>query len=77
MRDKKDHATCELPGFGLARASEQAPLETKRASAARLPKFLAKQHQLALFEATDATGLPVWRREDNIDLTGLPIWAAA
>ena len=26
---------------------------------------------------TDASGLPVWRRDENLDLTGLPIWASA
>ncbi|MDB5746908.1 MAG: hypothetical protein JWP72_1756, partial [Massilia sp.] len=34
-----------------------------------------KQEQVSLFEETDTTGLPVWRRDDNLDLTGLPVWA--
>ena len=28
-------------------------------------------------EETDTSGLPVWRRDDNLDLTGLPVWAPA
>ena len=36
-----------------------------------------RQHQLELLDETDASGLPVWRREEGTDLTGLPVWAAA
>jgi hypothetical protein len=34
-----------------------------------------KQEQISLLEETDTSGLPVWRRDDNLDLTGLPVWA--
>ena len=77
MRDKKDHATFELPGFGPAAPAEPQPVEAKLTAPARQRKMLVKQHQLELLDETDATGLPVWRRDDNTDLTGLPIWAAA
>ena len=78
MRDKKDNATFELPGFGPASAPDLLPpADVKRPSAPRQRKPVVKQHQLELLEETDATGLPVWRRDDNTDLTGLPIWAAA
>ena len=73
MRDKKDNATIDLPGFGPA-----APLETepKRLPGARAPRRPAlKQVQLELLEPTDASGLPVWTRDENLDLTGLPVWA--
>jgi hypothetical protein len=29
---------------------------------------------MALLEETDASGLPVWKRDPNLDLTGLPVW---
>ena len=74
MRDKKDNATIDLPGFEPA-----APLE---AGAGELPRTTArprrtslKQEQISLLEETDTSGLPVWRRDDNLDLTGLPVWA--
>ena len=76
MRDKKDNATIDLPGF-----EPSAPLE---AGAGELPRNTTrtrraslKQEQTSLFEETDTTGLPVWRRDDNLDLTGLPVWAPA
>jgi hypothetical protein len=77
MRDKKDNATFDLPGFGPA--APLAPLSTdaRRASAPRPRKAAIRQEQLELLDETDATGLPVWRRDENTDLTGLPIWAAA
>ncbi len=80
MRDKKDNATFDLPGFGpAAPLMPTGPngLDTRRASTPRPRKAALKQEQLELLAPTDATGLPVWRRDDNIDLTGLPIWAAA
>lgn len=72
MRDKKDNATFDLPGFGPA-----APLEpeTKRPPAPRARRAGLKQEQLELLEPTDTTGLPVWVRDDKLDLTGLPVWA--
>jgi len=78
MRDKKDNATLDLPGFGPAGPLTHSASEAKRTTVPRQRKTgIAPQHQLALLEDTDASGLPVWRRDDNTDLTGLPIWAAA
>lgn len=74
MRDKKDNATFDLPGFGPAAAPPPAP-EARRAPRSR--KATLKQVQLELLEPTDNSGLPVWRRDDNTDLTGLPNWAPA
>jgi hypothetical protein len=76
MRDKKDNATFDLPGFEAAATVETVPVEPKR-NAPRARKGMLKQEQLLLIEETDTTGLPVWRRDDNLDLTGLPIWAPA
>ncbi len=77
MRDKKDNATLDLPGFGPASALGHPPAEARRTTVPRQRKVVVKQHQLELLEETDATGLPVWRKDDDTDLTGLPIWAAA
>jgi len=77
MRDKKDNATFDLPGFGTASALMHPPAEAKRTTVPRQRKPALRQQQLELLEETDASGLPVWRRDDNTDLTGLPIWAAA
>ncbi len=77
MRDKKDNATFDLPGFEAAAPQESAGAEPKRGGAIRPRKANLKQEQLLLLEETDASGLPVWRRDDNLDLTGLPIWAPA
>lgn len=82
MRDKKDNATIDLPGFepaapleagAVAQLAQLAQLEPKRAPRPRRPAM--KQEQISLLEETDTTGLPVWRRDDNLDLTGLPVWA--
>ena len=72
MRDKKDNATFDLPGFSPA-----APLEPelKRAPAPRAKRPQLKQEQLELLAPTDTSGLPVWVRDDTLDLTGLPVWA--
>ncbi len=78
MRDKKDNATFDLPGFGAAGVGAAAATpspEPKRA--ARVKKPALKQVQLELLEATDNSGLPVWTRDERLDLTGLPIWAPA
>jgi hypothetical protein len=75
MRDKKDKATFDLPGFEAAAPLDPA-VEPKR-SASRPRKTTLKQEQLPLLDETDASGLPVWRRDDNLDLTGLPVWAPA
>lgn len=74
MRDKKDQATLDLPGFGSAVAPTQEP---NRGSGSRIKKPVLKQVQLELLEPTDNSGLPVWQRDDNLDLTGLPNWAPA
>ena len=75
MRDKKDNATIDLPGFEPAEPLVAPVVETKRAPRPRRPAM--KQEQISLLEETDTTGLPVWRRDDNLDLTGLPVWAPA
>ncbi|WP_295990306.1 hypothetical protein [Rugamonas sp.] len=74
MRDKKDNATFDLPGFSPA-----APLEPelKRPLGTRVRRAALKQVQLELLEATDNSGLPQWTRDENLDLTGLPVWAPA
>jgi hypothetical protein len=77
MRDKKDNATLDLPGFELAAPLAAAGPSPERARTVRPRRSGMKQEQLELLEETDATGLPVWRRDENTDLTGLPIWAAA
>ena len=77
MRDKKDNATFDLPGFGAATPLVHPAAEARRTTVPRRRKVTVKQEQLELLEETDASGLPVWRRDDNTDLTGLPIWAAA
>lgn len=71
MRDKKDNATFDLPGFFPA-----APLEpeAKRPPPPRSKRPALKQEQLELLEPTDNSGLPLWVRDDNLDLTGLPVW---
>ncbi len=76
MRDKKDNATFDLPGFEPAAPLAVPVVEPKR-GAARPRRAALKQEQLPLLEETDTSGLPVWRRDDNLDLTGLPIWAPA
>ena len=76
MRDKKDNATFDLPGFGPAMTAEPAQ-EGRRARGARIKSAALKQVQLELLEPTDNTGLPVWRCDAEIDLTGLPVWAPA
>ena len=75
MSDKKDNATIDLPGFEPAAPLDPA-VEPKRA-APRVSRVSLKQEQLELLDETDTTGLPVWRRDDNLDLTGLPVWAPA
>jgi hypothetical protein len=77
MRDKKDNATLELPGFFEA---AQLPLTLPEPPAAKKPRAVravSPQEQLGLLDATDASGLPVWQRDDALDLTGLPVWAPA
>lgn len=78
MRDKKDNATIDLPGFEPA-APLDPVVEPKRA-VPRERRLSPRQEQLNLLgelEETDTSGLPAWRRDDNLDLTGLPVWAPA
>jgi hypothetical protein len=78
MRDKKDNATLDLVGFDADLPPASADISSppvKRASRSRIAGI--RQHQLELLDETDASGLPVWRREEGTDLTGLPVWAAA
>jgi hypothetical protein len=77
MRDKKDNATFDLPGFGVAAPLEPVASDARRSGGPRPRKAALKQEQLPLLDETDASGLPVWRRDDNLDLTGLPVWAPA
>ena len=74
MRDKKDNATFELPGFG---AAAPPAADVKRPAPNRSRKTGARQVQLELLDPTDNSGLPVWRRDANTDLSGLPVWAPA
>jgi hypothetical protein len=74
MRDKKDNATFDLPGFEEADAPPPAPAEPKKLGP-RARRAALRQEQLLLLDETDATGLPVWRRDEGLDLTGLPVWA--
>ncbi len=72
MRDKKDQATLDLPGFD---PDVTPTLEPKRVLGSRSKRPALKQVQLELLEPTDSSGLPVWQRDENLDLTGLPNWA--
>jgi hypothetical protein len=77
MRDKKDNATFDLPGFEPVVANDPAvaalAAEPKRGGP-RPRRVALKQEQLVLLEETDASGLPVWQRDPNLDLSGLPVW---
>jgi hypothetical protein len=78
MRDKKDNATIDLPGFEPAAPLD--PVAEPKRTPPRARRVSLKQEQLNLLgslEETDITGLPAWRRDDNLDLTGLPVWAPA
>ncbi|SFD44492.1 hypothetical protein [Massilia yuzhufengensis] len=78
MRDKKDNATIDLPGFEPVETP--APVVEQRRAASRPRRVSLRQEQLDLLgrlEETDTSGLPAWRRDDNLDLTGLPVWAPA
>ncbi|MBQ5950166.1 hypothetical protein [Massilia sp. ST3] len=82
MRDKKDNATFDLPGFEPAAplatvVPALVPVTEPKRTGPRPRRATLKQEQLHLLEETDTTGLPVWRRDDNLDLTGLPVWAPA
>ena len=88
MRDKKDNATFDLPGFEPAPHDDAAvvpavaPIADPAAPApkrTRPRRATPKQEQMMLLdlEQTDATGLPVWKHDPDLDLTGLPIWKPA
>jgi hypothetical protein len=84
MRDKKDNATIDLPGFEPAEPIDGALVQAGQpaADAKRGPRprrVALKQEQLQLLDTaeTDVTGLPVWKHDPNLDLTGLPIWQPA
>ena len=77
MRDKKDIATIDLPGFEAAPPSLLTAEPSEKPRSPRLRRAPPKQEQLELLPETDASGLPVWRRDDTLDLTGLPVWAPA
>ena len=78
MRDKKDNATLDLPGFDASvQPAVVAPAAVPARRAARSRIISPPQLQFELLDATDASGLPVWRREEGTDLSGLPVWAAA
>jgi len=72
MRDKKDNATLDLPGFGPAEPMEP---EAKRPPPPRVRRPSLKQVQMELLEPTDTSGLPLWVKDPGLDLTGLPVWA--
>ena len=78
MRDKKDNATFDLPGFEPAAAEDASATEPKRAPS-RTRRAGLKQEQLPLLDldAADTTGLPVWQRDPKLDVTGLPVWQPA
>ncbi|MCG2583349.1 hypothetical protein [Massilia sp. TS11] len=77
MRDKRDHATGELPGLDLPQVAAPQQPEPAAPAAKRGRKPLPAQEQLSFLEETDASGLPVWRHDPGLDLTGLPIWSPA
>ncbi|MFZ2999194.1 MAG: hypothetical protein WA071_02530 [Undibacterium umbellatum] len=74
MKDNKDHATLELPGFGAPAFLLPENRKSVKPAQGRRGK---KQEQLELLEVlgpTDRTGLPAWVQDEDTDLTGLPIW---
>ena len=74
MKDNKDNATMELPGF--AEPETETP-EIRKTITPPKRNRAAKQVQLNLLEVlgpTDISGLPAWVHDENTDLTGLPIW---
>jgi hypothetical protein len=77
MRDKKDNATFDLPGFEAPEPHSPITAAEPKRNGTRSRKAALKQEQLELLDETDATGLPVWQRDPNLDVTGLPVWAPA
>jgi len=78
MRDKKDNATIDIPGFEPAepRDAAVAQLVDPKRGGARPRRAQPKQEQLVLLDltGTDDTGLPAWQHDPKLDLTGLPVW---
>jgi hypothetical protein len=82
MRDKKDNATFDLPGFEPGLHDDAAVVPSSDPAPAKRPRArrtAQKQEQLMLMNLaeTDATGLPVWKHDPDLDLTGLPVWKPA
>ena len=74
MKDNKDNATLELPGFDTPILQSQ---EARRAAAQPRRNKMGKQVQLELLQVlgpTDVSGLPAWIKDENTDLSGLPVW---
>ncbi|MGB9108593.1 MAG: hypothetical protein WCC39_07880 [Telluria sp.] len=78
MRDKKDNATIDLPGFEPAAPAEALVPEPKPV-VPRPRRASLKQEQIPLLDLqeTDASGLPMWKSDPDLDLTGLPVWKPA
>ncbi|MFZ6846835.1 hypothetical protein [Undibacterium sp. RuRC25W] len=74
MKDNKDNATMELPGFAEPQLDFS---ESRKINTPPKRNKSAKQVQLNLLEElgpTDISGLPAWVNDENTDLTGLPVW---
>ena len=75
MRDKKDNATLDLPGFDAdTQPALVLPAPARRAARSRVA---TPQQQFELLDVTDTSGLPMWRRDEGTDLSGLPVWPPA
>lgn len=74
MKDYKDNATMELPGFDEPAFEVQ---EIRKGNTKPRDRKTMRQEQLdllAVLGPTDTTGLPAWVHDENTDLTGLPVW---
>jgi hypothetical protein len=60
-----------VPGEALAPEPKRPAQRPRRST--------LKQEQIPLLDlnAADATGLPVWKSDPDLDLTGLPVWKPA
>lgn len=74
MKDYKDNATLELPGFD----APASVLPECKAAQTKIPRSrIQKQQQMDLLAPlgpTDLSGLPVWEQDEGKDLSGLPVW---